>query len=93
MIFNSLEFLLFLPTVFFIYWIILKNNQKGQNIILLIASYFFYGWWDWRFLGLLALSTFLDYFYGFGVASTNKKKAKFYLWLSRVHLQTYVVDK
>jgi alginate O-acetyltransferase complex protein AlgI len=85
MIFNSLEFLLFLPTVFFIYWIILKNNQKGQNIILLIASYFFYGWWDWRFLGLLALSTFLDYFYGFGVASTNKKKAKFYLWLSIIN--------
>jgi alginate O-acetyltransferase complex protein AlgI len=85
MIFNSLEFLIFLPVVFCIYWFILKNHHKSQNIFLLIASYFFYGWWDWRFLGLLALSTFLDYWYGFGVASINKKKAKFYLWLSIVN--------
>lgn len=85
MLFNSLEFLLFLPFVFIIYWFAFKNNIKGQNIFLLIASYFFYGWWDWRFLGLLALSTCLDFGYGFGVSSANKKKAKFFLWLSIIN--------
>lgn len=78
MLFNSLEFLIFLPIVFFIYWIGFKNNIKGQNVTLLIASYFFYGWWDWRFLGLLALSTFLDFLYGFWVAIPNKKKQGFF---------------
>ncbi|HEX8059527.1 MAG TPA: MBOAT family protein, partial [Cyclobacteriaceae bacterium] len=50
-----------------------------------MASYFFYGWWSVHFLGLLALSTCLDYLYGFGVASANKKKAKMFLWLSVIN--------
>jgi D-alanyl-lipoteichoic acid acyltransferase DltB (MBOAT superfamily) len=50
--------------------------------LILIASYFFYGWWSWKFMVLLALSTFLDYLYGFGVALKDRKKARFFLWLS-----------
>jgi D-alanyl-lipoteichoic acid acyltransferase DltB (MBOAT superfamily) len=53
--------------------------------LLLTASYFFYGWWSWTFLLLLALSTFLDYTYGFWVASPNRKKARLFLWLSVVN--------
>ena len=56
-----------------------------QNLIVLAASYFFYGWWSWQFLLLLILSTLLDYTYGFWVASPNKKKAKLFLWLSIIN--------
>ncbi len=58
MVFNSFEFFIFLFLVLIIYYCI---NQKSQNLFLLAASYLFYGWWDWRFLGLLAVSTLVDY--------------------------------
>jgi D-alanyl-lipoteichoic acid acyltransferase DltB (MBOAT superfamily) len=64
MFFNSIAFLLFLPITFSIYWFLLKKSLKAQNIFLLFASYFFYAWWDYRFLFLIALSTFIDYFIG-----------------------------
>src|SRR6185437_588964 len=82
MLFNSFEFLLFLPIVFCLYWFIFNRSLRWQNLLVLAASYFFYGWWSIGFLGLLFLSTFLDYFYGFWVASSNRKKAKLFLWLS-----------
>ena len=63
MLFNSLEYLIFLPVVFIVYWL-LKNSYKKQNILLLISSYIFYGWWDYRFLSLIIFSSFLDYFVG-----------------------------
>ena len=53
--------------------------------MVLIASYFFYGWWSYKFMGLLMLSTFLDFLYGFQVASPNRKKARLFLWLSVVN--------
>lgn len=85
MLFNSLEFLLFLPIVFFLYWFVFNKELRLQNLLLLIASYFFYGWWSWEFMGLLALSTLLDYIYGFSVASPNRKKARIFLWLSIIN--------
>ena len=85
MLFNSLEFLLFLPSVFLLYWFVFNRNLKWQNMLLLIASYFFYGWWSWKFLILLIISTLLDFLYGFGVASKNKEKSKLFLWLSVVN--------
>ncbi len=85
MLFNSLEFLLFLPIVFGLYWFVFKKTLNLQNLLILTASYFFYGWWSYKFLGLLALSTLLDYCYGFWVASPNRKKAKFFLWLSIIN--------
>ena len=76
MLFNSLEFLLFLPTVFAAYWILnlWTNRPRGlqaQNLLLLIASYVFYGWWDWRFLSLIASSTLVDFAVGIQIAKAN----------------------
>lgn len=85
MLFNSIEFLIFLPIVFVLYWFVFNQKLSWQNALVLVASYFFYGWWSWQFMGLLLLSTFLDYAYGFGVASTNKTKAKIFLWLSIIN--------
>ena len=84
MLFNSFEFLLFLPVVFTLYWL---NRRKllVQNSILVLASYFFYGWWSFSFLGLLFVSTVLDYTYGFLVAGSSKVRAKFFLGLSVVN--------
>ena len=53
--FNSLEFIVFLPIVFAIYWSL--NNRRYQNVLVLAASYLFYGWWEWRFLLLIAITT------------------------------------
>lgn len=85
MLFNSFEFFLFLPVVFCLYWFVFNRSLRWQNVLLLAASYFFYGWWSYKFLGLLVLSTVLDFTYGFWVASPNRKKAKFFLWLSIIN--------
>ena len=85
MFFNSIAFLLFLPTVFFLYWFLLKRSQKYQNILLLVASYFFYGWWDYRFLLLIALSTLIDYSIGLKLEKeTVYKKRKYFLAVSLI---------
>lgn len=60
MLFNSFEFLLFLPIVFLLYWFVFKS-RKIQNLFLVIASYVFYGWWDWRFLFLIAITSICSY--------------------------------
>lgn len=64
MLFQTPEFLLLAITVFVLYWVVLGTHKVGQNIMLLIASYFFYGWWDGRFLGLILFSTLVDYVCG-----------------------------
>jgi len=85
MLFNSLEFLIFLPTVFVLYWFIFKNQLRAQNILLLLASYIFYGWWDWRFLTLIIASTFLDYFIALQLGKTDiSKKRKLLMGISLV---------
>jgi D-alanyl-lipoteichoic acid acyltransferase DltB (MBOAT superfamily) len=83
MVFNSFNFLLFLPIVFALYWILAKSSSKSQNLLLLVSSYFFYACWDYRFLFLLMFSTFLDYFTGIKMheAATQNGK-KFWFWLS-----------
>jgi len=80
MLFNSIEFAVFLPVVFVVYWFVLKNSLRGQNLLLLFAGYFFYGWWDVRFLGLLFFSTFLDYFSGLQIHQAPSRQRK-KLWL------------
>jgi len=83
MLFNSLEYFLFLPIVFFLYWFVFKKNFKLQNLLILISSYVFYGWWDWRFLSLIFLSTVADYFVGLKIYdSQDDKVRKSYLWVS-----------
>lgn len=64
MLFNSLDFAIFLPIVFIIYWFLLRNKYKIQNLLIVIASYVFYGWWDYRFLALIIFSTIVDYVIG-----------------------------
>jgi alginate O-acetyltransferase complex protein AlgI len=79
MIFNSIQYLIFFPIVFILYWAIHKKH-RWQNILLLIASYVFYGWWDWRFLSLIIFSSFVDY--GVGIQMyQSKSEAKRKLWL------------
>lgn len=79
MLFNSISFAIFLPVVFIIYWL-LNRNLRYQNLFLLAASYFFYGCWDWRFLLLLAFSSFLDYFTGLKIEQAKFPKRR-KLWL------------
>ena len=80
MTFTSLTFLLFFPLVFFLYW--RKPEQRWQNGILVLASYFFYGWWDYRFCALMMLSSFVDYFIGIAVHETedNRKRRSYLLF-------------
>ncbi len=85
MLFNSFEFLALFPLLFLLYWGLNKKSIAWQNGLLLLASYGFYAWWSWKFVGLLALSTILDYLYGFAVASHNRKKAKLFVWLSVIN--------
>ena len=83
MLFNSLPYLLFLPIVFIVYWSVNNRSLKLQNFLLLVASYFFYACWDWRFLFLLIFSTALDYFTGLQMYNAkNQKNKKFWFWLS-----------
>ncbi|MCB0372161.1 MAG: MBOAT family protein, partial [Muricauda sp.] len=72
MLFNSFEFAVFIPVVFIIYWFLLKKSIKLQNVFLLIASYVFYGWWDWRFLGLILFSSIVDYSIGYYLGKTDR---------------------
>lgn len=83
MLFNSINYLVFLPIVFLLYWKVFNKNLKLQNLFLLFCSYFFYSCWDWRFLFLLLFSTLLDYFSGIMIGkSENKSRRKFWLFLS-----------
>ena len=87
MLFNSVEYLIFLPIVFLAYWAIGRfGNLKSQNGLLLIASYFFYGLWDWRFLFLILASTVVDYLVGLAIhrEQSQQKKGKLLLWCSIV---------
>jgi alginate O-acetyltransferase complex protein AlgI len=85
MIFNSIVFLVFFALVFFIHWFVLRKNLKYQNLFLLVCSYIFYGWWDWRFLFLILLSSLIDFFVGLQIGKThNKKRRKFLLFTSLI---------
>ena len=83
MLFNSIEFAIYLPIIFTLYWFVANRNIKFQNILLLIASYVFYGWWDWRFLSLIIFSSLIDYFVGVQLGKTEiKRKRQALLWVS-----------
>jgi alginate O-acetyltransferase complex protein AlgI len=83
MLFNSLDFALFLPIVFIFYWFVFQKNLKWQNAFVFVASYVFYAWWDWRFLALILFSTLLDFWVGVGLSNQeNSFKRKVLLWIS-----------
>ncbi len=75
MLFNSLTFLVFLPVVLGLYHVA-RSSLRAQNALLLVASYVFYGWWDWRFLSLILLSTAVDFAVGRGLARTDDDRAR-----------------
>jgi len=74
MLFNSIDFAVFLPIIFILYWFVTYKNLKLQNLLIVIASLVFYGWWDWRFLALLLFSSFVDF--GVGIALQNENRPK-----------------
>jgi D-alanyl-lipoteichoic acid acyltransferase DltB (MBOAT superfamily) len=83
MLFNSIDFAIFLPIIFALYWFVTQKNLRAQNILLLVASYYFYACWDWRFLFLLMFSTLLDYYTGLKMHDApNQASRRFWLWLS-----------
>src|SRR5690606_32229754 len=73
MLFNTIDFAIFMPIVFLLDWFVFKKNIKTQNLFLLITSYFFYACWDWRFLGLIFVSSLVDYLVGLSLAKTEEK--------------------
>lgn len=72
--FNSITYAIFLPVVFIVYWYLLRDRLKLQNLFLLATSYFFYCCWDWKFLGLLIFTTFTTYFTALLIEKTDNKK-------------------
>ena len=82
MFFNSLNFALFLPIVFVLYWFVFNKSKNTQNFVVILASYFFYSCWDWRFLFLLVFSTLLDYFSALQIEKNEEPKyRKLWLWI------------
>lgn len=85
MLFNSIEFLVFLPIVFLLYWFAFGKNLRLQNLFVVVASYFFYGWWDWRFLILIAFTSFCSWCSGILIRDADgekKRHAKLFLVLN-----------
>lgn len=74
MLFNSLEFAIFLPIAFLLYWFLFNRNLKLQNLFIVIVSYLFYGWWDWRFLFLIAFTSFCSWGSGLLIHHHKKKQ-------------------
>jgi D-alanyl-lipoteichoic acid acyltransferase DltB (MBOAT superfamily) len=76
MLFNSIDFAIFLPVVFTLYWFITNKSLKLQNLLIVVASYIFYGWWDWRFLTLILFSTIVDYTIGILLSGQEDKSRR-----------------
>ena len=84
MLFNSIEFAIYLPIVFLLYWFVLQKDLKVQNFFLVIASYVFYGWWDWRFLSLIMFSSIVDYSVGIGFSKYEEKTKRRLLLITSI---------
>ncbi len=83
MTFHSVPFAIFLVIVFLLYWFAFRKSVKGQNLLLLSASYFFYGWWDYRFLSLILFSSVFDFFAAIYIDKAEKQSRRlFFLMLS-----------
>ena len=74
MLFNSIEFLIFLSLLFVLYWFVFNNSLKLQNLLILVSSYIFYGWWDYRFLSLILLTTIIDYVVALNINKQSLKR-------------------
>jgi D-alanyl-lipoteichoic acid acyltransferase DltB (MBOAT superfamily) len=76
MIFNSIDFAIFLPIVFLLYWFVFNKNTKLQNAFIVLVSYIFYGWWDWKFLILIAFTSFVSWGSGLLIGKNNEHREK-----------------
>lgn len=76
MLFHSFAFLVFLPLVYLLYWYVFNRGLRVQNTFVLFASYVFYGWWDWRFLGLLFFSSFSDFLLALAIDRSPTQRSK-----------------
>ena len=76
MLFSSIEYAFFLPIVFLLYWFVFNKNLKLQNLFIVIVSYIFYGWWDWRFLFLIAFTSACSFYSGILIAKYHKQHHK-----------------
>ncbi|MDR1582232.1 MAG: MBOAT family protein, partial [Prevotellaceae bacterium] len=76
MLFNSIDFAIFLPIVFALYWFVFQRNLRLQNFFLVAASYVFYGWWDWRFLILMTATILSSYASGLLIDSARRMTNK-----------------
>ena len=76
MLFNSFEFIVFISLFFLSYWFIFQRSLRLQNFLILVGSYLFYGWWDWRFLSLIFLSSLIDFFIGKAIFESSQPKRK-----------------
>ncbi len=82
---SSIEYFLFLPTVFLLFWLVFSKTKTIQNAFIVSASLFFYGLWDWRFLGLLLLTALTTFFSGVCLDRiTDNKKRKYVFWLTLI---------
>ena len=84
MLFNSIDFAIFIPIVFGLYWFVFSKSLKLQNLLIVVASYVFYGWWDWRFLTLILFSTLVDFTVGIKLSQENGKSKRRILLLTSV---------
>jgi D-alanyl-lipoteichoic acid acyltransferase DltB (MBOAT superfamily) len=81
MLFPSLDFSIYLPIVFLLYWFVFQKTVQRQNTFVLVASYVFYGWWDWRYLALIIASTLVDYGAGLSLGREQRQSARrWILW-------------
>lgn len=76
MLFNSIEFIIFFPLVFILYWFVFNKTVRIQNAFILITSYIFYGFWDWRFLSLILVSSTIDYFISLELSLAKENKLR-----------------
>ena len=83
MLFNSIDFAVFLTLVFGVYWFLVARSLKLQNLFLLVMSYVFYGCWDWRFLSLIVVSSLIDFLVGRALEATqDPNRCRHLLWIS-----------
>lgn len=76
MTFQSLEYLIFFPVVFLLYWMVCRNSKEQQNGLIVASSLVFYGWWDWRFLGLLLITALSTFFAGWCLGKTDNRQRR-----------------
>lgn len=91
MLFNSFEFALFLPIVFLLYWFVFGKNLRLQNIFIVTISYLFYGWWDWRFLLLIALTSGASYLSGTLIEKYRDQKHARFIAASNIILNLLIL--